>query len=422
MKKRPYSRPKISKLYGKRKTRKRSYRKAGKKLPVLTFITFLLFIFILGIVFYTLFIFPSSLNKRIKNDLVSIYRPERTDEDGDILILRLVTKPSNDDQIKAFKMIKDKYSLSILFEKIASAENKGINRIKFLKNGQQFEDLKPVYIYWDEAFSGSAEEYKEKPEKTFVRIDELVKEKKQEELSEPSAEKFRYNLERKEHPDVKNARLAIVIDDVGYSYNSTYDFLSLGFPVTFAVIPDLPGSRKFYELFRKYGYDMLIHIPMEPLKGRKYVEDNAIFTDMSDNDIRKRIDHFLSEYPDAIGANNHMGSKAVTDPRLLNDVFAELSRNNKVWLDSMTSVNSLSKDIALVNGLSYFKRDVFFDNYKDRESIKMSMDKLIQKAKANGYAVGIGHIQSRELVSVLKEYYGKRNELGIEFVPLNMVK
>ena len=49
------------------------------------------------------------------------------------------------------------------------------------------------------------------------------------------------------------------------------------------------------------------------------------------------------------------------------------------------------------------------------------MDQLIKEAKQKGSAIGIGHIQTKNLVPVLKEYYNKRDELGIEFVPLKLL-
>ena len=50
------------------------------------------------------------------------------------------------------------------------------------------------------------------------------------------------------------------------------------------------------------------------------------------------------------------------------------------------------------------------------------MNMLIREARKKGSAIGIGHVQTVELVTVLKEYYNKRDELGIEFVPLRKLQ
>ena len=90
----------------------------------------------------------------------------------------------------------------------------------------------------------------------------------------------------------------------------------------------------------------------------------------------------------------------------------------RVWLKPGTGQR-------LVNQLpwkEYFERDVFLDNSKNINEIRKAMDLLIKEANQKGYAVGIGHIQTRELAQVLKEYYNKKEQLGVEFVPLKKLK
>ena len=413
----PKKKPIIS-IKKKRKVRRRKKKSFSYSIFPLMILVVLISLFIV----YALFIFPQTLNKKIKSDLITIYKPRFYDDSHRIFILRLFSKPTDDIQNKAYKKIKEKYGLEIKFEKITSTEDKGINKIVFFKRNKKFNEIIPIYIYWDKSIEEKETTkmtyHKQEAKLRYEKIEEKRRNEKQEKLYKPQGHGFKY-CRHIETPFLEEkARIAIVIDDVGYSYNSTYDFLTLGFPVTFAIIPDMPKSKMFYKLFRKYGYELILHIPMEPLKGKQYVEKNALFIDMTDQEIKNRIMYFLDDYPDVIGANNHMGSKAVTDARLMNIVLSELSIRNKLWLDSMTNLNTISKEVASVCDLSYYKRDVFLDNNKDRYSIKTSMEQLIKKAKQKGSAIGIGHIQTKELVPVLKEYYDKRDELGIEFVPL----
>jgi polysaccharide deacetylase 2 family uncharacterized protein YibQ len=113
-----------------------------------------------------------------------------------------------------------------------------------------------------------------------------------------------------------------------------------------------------------------------------------------------------------------MGSKSVTDKRLMNILLNELSKKNMFWLDSMTNINTVSKEIASNYNLQFFERNVFLDNEKDYNSIKKAVETLINEAKIKGYAIGIGHAQTKLLAPVLKEYFLKSNELSIKFVPL----
>lgn len=410
-----------------KKTRRIKYKKKNKN--IFGFQLFLFFIIILlsFLILYTFLIFPRQLNKKIKNELIEIYKPVIYDDSKNVFILKLKEKPSYDLQLNTYKNIKEKFGLNTDFKKINSSINSGINKISFSRNNKQFNEIQPIYIFWNlniekEEMIAKNDIKKEEIKLNYEVIENKRKNEKQEKLENPDINKFKYGTYTETRLTMEKPKIAIVIDDVGYSYNSTYDFLSLGFPVTFALIPEMRDSDKFYKLFRKYDYDMLLHIPMEPIKGKKYVEKNAIYTDMDDETIKNKIRKYLEEYPDVIGANNHMGSKVIADARVMNTVLNELALKDKLWLDSMTNLNTVSKEIASIHNLTYYERDVFLDNSKNIDEIRKSMNLLIKDAKQKGQAVGIGHIQTKELAQVLKEYYNRKDQLGVEFVPLKSLK
>lgn len=427
-KKSKFKRIKSKKRYSVVKTRNISKKKRTRTNKKNLFKIQLFFSFIILIlavlIFYTFFIFPDALNKKMKKDLIEIYKPIISDDSKNILVLKVNKKPDIELQKKTFRIIQQKYGLAIKFDKIRSNDDSGINKITFYKNNNKFNDLKPIYIFWDENLIIPEEIIPEseavvKKEYNYEKIEEKRKKEKKEELKKPDIKQFKHVTYEKSRVVIDKPKIAIVIDDVGYSYNSTYDFLSLGFPITFALIPEMKDSDKFYSLFKEYDYEMILHIPMEPLKGKQYVEKNAIYSDMPEELIKNMIKGYLKEYPDVIGANNHMGSKVMTDARAMNVILNELSLNDKLWLDSMTNINTISKEVAALHNLSYYERDVFLDNSKNITEIRKSMNELIKEAKKKGKAIGIGHIQTKELVIVLKEYYNNRYELGVEFVPLS---
>ncbi|HOJ64324.1 MAG TPA: divergent polysaccharide deacetylase family protein [Spirochaetota bacterium] len=391
--------------------------------------------------------FPKKLSNDLFNDIVNIYLPIIVEESDGIKILKLKTKPEQEINQEIYDKIYNKYGIETLFEKISTTENKGINKISFLKNGKPYNDLLPVYIYWDEDLEENKENKKDyttqikilnndkkiaiiKKNKVLpIEKDEKVKEENEIKNFKTISKKDINNkiLENnikvaKKEKEKRKYKIAIIIDDVGYDYKTTYDFLRLGIPLTFAIIPDMKSSKKFYSLINKYNYQSILHIPMEPQKGKNFVEKNAILTEMDDHTIQERISNFINEYPDAIGANNHMGSKAIMDARVMKIIMKELATNNKIWLDSMTTINTVSKEIASIYGIPYYERDVFLDNKKDIESIRESFEILIKEARKKKYAIGIGHIQTENLPSVIKEYYDKRENFDIDFVFLSDIK
>ncbi len=227
-------------------------RKKTKKSLVLIQLLFSFFILLLTIlIFYTFFIFPETLNKNIKKDLIEMYKPVIFDDSKNIFVLKINEKPAIELQQEVFNIIQQKYGLETKFEKINNNYESGINKITFYKNNNKFNDLKPIYIFWGENLIIPEKEEISKKELNYEKIEEKRKNEKQEDLIKPDIKQFKHGTYEKERFVTEKSKIAVVIDDVGYSYNSTYDFLSLGFPITFALIPEMKDSDKFYRLFRK---------------------------------------------------------------------------------------------------------------------------------------------------------------------------
>lgn len=71
----------------------------------------------------------------------------------------------------------------------------------------------------------------------------------------------------KPKPAVKRykAKLAVVIDDCGYSMSLAEQLAAIKYPITFAVIPYTPPyGKETAKLARKAGKTVFIHFPMQP--------------------------------------------------------------------------------------------------------------------------------------------------------------
>ena len=89
-------------------------------------------------------------------------------------------------------------------------------------------------------------------------------------------------------------RLAIVIDDIGQSLSAPRELLSLGVPITFSVLPDLPHSRQAAELIAQSHREFIIHLPMQPLD---YPAQNPgprpLLLSFDAEQTRRRMDSYL---------------------------------------------------------------------------------------------------------------------------------
>ena len=167
---------------------------------------------------------------------------------------------------------------------------------------------------------------------------------------------------------------------------------SLDLPLTFAVWPNASFTRQAVELISHKRRDILVHFPMEP-KGYPKVNpgDDALFVSMSDAELLARIKANLAAIPEAIGVNNHMGSRFTAHRPGMTLALAEFKRHGLFFLDSMTSSRSVGESVARSTAIPFYKRDTFLDNVKDVNAIVLQLRKAERVAKINGSAIAIGH-------------------------------
>lgn len=190
-----------------------------------------------------------------------------------------------------------------------------------------------------------------------------------------------------------NGYVALVIDDFGNHNEGVEEVLNLGIPLTVAVMPFRPCSRLDAEAAHKAGLEVILHIPMEPEKGRlDWLGPKGITCNLSDQEIKSRIKEGLREIKWAAGMNNHMGSKATQDKRVMKAVL-EIAKEEKLYfLDSKTTSKSVVAEVSQSLGIDCFERDVFLDLIKSQAEVEAQLRRLADIALKKGYAVGIGHV------------------------------
>jgi polysaccharide deacetylase 2 family uncharacterized protein YibQ len=213
-------------------------------------------------------------------------------------------------------------------------------------------------------------------------------------------------------------RLYIVIDDAGYSLSDLENFLSFPGALTIAVLPHLRYSRETAARVQEAGQDVLLHLPMEPESGLD-PGPGAILVSQSEDEIRKAVRAAIQSVPGAIGANNHMGSRATANVRVMETVLSQLSDHNLFFLDSRTTPETLAARVAEQTGIHVMERDVFLDNEPDKDAIREAFIQGMQVAADKGHAVMIGHLMVSELAEVLAEVYPFVLEEGFDLYHLS---
>ena len=214
------------------------------------------------------------------------------------------------------------------------------------------------------------------------------------------------------------ARLAIVIDDWGYDWQAADSFLSLDAPLTVAVIPFLPYTRRQAVEARQRGFEVLVHLPMQPQDPRLDPGPNAITTDLPDDEIRRRVELAIDAVPGAVGVSNHMGSRATADRRVMEQVLAAVARRGLFFLDSHTTPASVVGDVAREFGMPWAQNNLFLDGQHDVLAVRKRLELGARRALARGHAIVIGHVRPATAAAVASLLPELRRQ-GIEVVPVS---
>jgi hypothetical protein len=211
--------------------------------------------------------------------------------------------------------------------------------------------------------------------------------------------------------------LALLVDDWGYYLTGLDSFLALPQGVSAAVFPGQAKSRVISQRLAAAGHEVLLHLPMEPSRPMALVS-GTLLSSMSDEEIRSLTLSHLSAVPEAVGVNNHEGSKGTCDPRVMRLVAAACRERGVYFLDSLTTPQSLGQSIARQAGVRTAARQVFLDNEEYEDSIEEALRKAAHIALTKGQAIAIGHPHPATL-RVLARLAPELQQQGIELVPVS---
>ena len=211
-------------------------------------------------------------------------------------------------------------------------------------------------------------------------------------------------------------KLSIVIDDFGYFNGPLLDeFLALNKSITFAIMPDLAYSEEIMQKAYNQGRETIIHVPMEP---ETYPKDdpgkNAIYVDLTENEIKKRMKKFIKQLPLCIGANNHMGSLATQHEYVMRPVLEVLKANNMCFFDSRTSAKSVGYTLAEDMEVPTCQRDIFLDSGEYPDRVAAKTENILDLASRKDKIIVITHAKKsslEELKQILKNLEGNNINL-----------
>ncbi|QAY68304.1 divergent polysaccharide deacetylase family protein [Paenibacillus protaetiae] len=201
-------------------------------------------------------------------------------------------------------------------------------------------------------------------------------------------------------------QVAIVIDDFGNRMDGTEEMLKLPVKITAAIMPFMPTTKEDAELAYRLGHDVIVHMPMEPNKGLKsWLGPGAITADLSDAEIRSRVENAIDNVPHAIGMNNHMGSKITADERIMRIILTVCKERGLYFLDSRTTWKTVIPKVAGEIGVPLVSNELFLDDIYSEQHIFKQVGLLKKHLESHSSCIIIGHVgvPGKKTAGVLKQ-------------------
>lgn len=219
--------------------------------------------------------------------------------------------------------------------------------------------------------------------------------------------------------EVKDQKLAVIIDDLGNGMKGTEEIMMMPVKLTVAVMPFLPTTEADARRAHEQGHDVILHLPMEPKQGNpKWLGPGAILSNMTDQDVRQRVEAAIDNVPYAVGINNHMGSKITGDEKVMSIILDVCRERGLFFIDSRTNYRSVVSKLSELKGLPEVHNHIFLDDVHTERHISGQLLKVQEQLMQEGRCVTIGHvgIHGLKTASVLKQSIPAFQKQGVTFV------
>jgi polysaccharide deacetylase 2 family uncharacterized protein YibQ len=218
-------------------------------------------------------------------------------------------------------------------------------------------------------------------------------------------------------PALRGARpvIAICIDDLGEDLAGTDRAMALPRDVALSFLPFAETTPFLAEAAARRGHLVLAHVPMQAL-GREDPGPMSLKTGMAADEIARRLGWNLARVPQAVGINNHEGSRFTADAAALTPVMATLRARHLFFFDSRTGPDSGVAAAARAAGVMTGGRDILLDDDQNPAAVSAQLEMLAREAKRSGIDIAIGHPHDATL-RLLSAWLARDH--GVTLVPLD---
>lgn len=205
--------------------------------------------------------------------------------------------------------------------------------------------------------------------------------------------------------------LAVIVDDVKHE-DEIRNFLSLGIPMTFALMPWVTADC--IDEIKSTDSAAFLHAPMEAL-GSRYGRSPEITVDHTADGVADLLEEWLKQTPGVVGINNHRGSRATSDPETMKRVLSVVKKHNLLFVDSHTSPVSVAVNIGRGMDVPCLQQDIFLDD-REVSGVRERILAMAELAERTGYSACICHIGQPAVPDAFRQLIPELQSRGFRFV------
>ena len=220
--------------------------------------------------------------------------------------------------------------------------------------------------------------------------------------------------------DFSAPMVAVIIDDLGIDQRRTRRVIDLPGPLTLSFISYGYNLDTLVASAREKRHEIMLHLPMEPLNPDIDPGPNALLVDLPAAERARRLEWALTRFSGYVGVNNHMGSRFTAWREGMEPVLQALRRRGMLYVDSITTQNTVGYRLARQAGVPHTTRDIFLDHDMRPAAIAAALARTEEIALKRGVAVAIGHPHDAT-VAELARWIPTLQARGIQLVPISAV-
>ncbi|MBI5041121.1 MAG: divergent polysaccharide deacetylase family protein [Gammaproteobacteria bacterium] len=212
--------------------------------------------------------------------------------------------------------------------------------------------------------------------------------------------------------------IALIIDDMGSRRDAGLQVLQLPGPVACAFLPYAPYTHDLALQAHARNKEIMLHLPMQTVESTR-LDSGGVTLDMTEREFLDTLRADLARVPHVSGINNHMGSLITRHPGHMLWLMRGMQGDRHLFfVDSRTTKYTVARHIAYENQVPSVSRDVFLDAELSPASVRHEFERLLDLAKRNGSALGIGHPHPATL-ALLRQELTRLSAHGVKLVPVS---